>query len=266
MLLINNYNDLYKRINDDSSLLVVRLGNVETTSFLRGHIYEQMFTNAGFYCKKGKPNEIYSKWKNLYYKAVLKCDVMLDVVSCDSFQIVGDFMNLINSFVPALAYVEDPEWWIKNIICRYKGTIGIVSYFKEDIEKQITVLDKIWPQYKIKNKFLVVKSHNTTSGNTPHNNWLETYKDLCRRIDSKSEPNLWLVSAGCYGLPVCYHISHTNKKKAIYVGGLLQLLFGLKGKRWDEREDVKKHYNDSWIYSEQKPTNAEQVEGWCYGK
>ena len=124
----------------------------------------------------------------------------------------------------------------------------------------------VWPQYKIKNKFVVVKSHNTTSGNTPHDNWFETYTDLCKRIDRKSEPRLWLVSCGAYGLPVCNHIASKNNNKAIYVGGLLQLLFGIKGKRWDTRENVNKHYNSHWIYSEQKPKNHEQIETGCYWK
>ena len=43
------------------------------------------------------------------------------------------------------------------------------------------------------------------------------------------------------------------------------MLFGLKGKRWDERPYMNKYYNDSWKYPSKKPKNAEGVEGWCYG-
>jgi hypothetical protein len=47
--MINNYNELINRINDDKPLSVIRFGNVEMTSILSTGIYPQMFTNAGFY-------------------------------------------------------------------------------------------------------------------------------------------------------------------------------------------------------------------------
>jgi archaellum biogenesis ATPase FlaH len=94
------------------------------------------------------------------------------------------------------------DWWVENIIMEHKGTIGIVSYFKEDIENQIKVLDKVWPNKKIKNKFVVVKSLNSIAGNEPDefNDWLEVFNDLQKRVKKEKEPTLWLVSAGCYGL------------------------------------------------------------------
>ena len=67
-----------------------------------------------------------------------------------------------------------------------------------------------------------------------------------------------------YGLPLNNHISQTKKLKSIYVGGLLQTLFGIKGKRFDEREEYKRHYNKHWIYSNEKPKNCGQIEDGCY--
>ncbi len=38
-------------------------------------------------------------------------------------------------------------------------------------------------------------------------------------------------------------------KQAIHLGGCLQILFGLKGRRWDEEEpDIVAMYNDYWHY------------------
>ena len=222
-----------------------------------------MFTNAGFYCKnKKKQEEIYKKWKNLYCAAIYNCDLMLDVVSCHSFQILGDLLNRLNTWRPSLAYIEDPAWWIENIIMEYRGTIGIVSYFKKDIELQLSKMDKIWNK-EIKNKFIIVKSENTITGNEPDAHWLQTYDKLRKRVKNQKEPNLWLVSCGCYGVPLCEDIKN-NGRKAIYVGGLLQLLFGLKGKRWDKSREVIRNYNEYWKYPTEKPTNGENVEAGCY--
>lgn len=266
--MITNFLDLRARIKDDSSLCVTRVGNVEVTSLLKkdNSIYDQMYTNAGFYCKdKSKEKEVYTMWKNKYIRAIMTCDLMLDVYSCPSFQIVGELFNKLNTWVPTLSYSEDPKWYIENIINEYEGTIGIVSYFKKDIENQLTNMDRIWPDLKIKNKFVVIKSLNTIAGNHPEefNDWLEVYNDLEKRVIKEKDIGLWLVSAGCYGLPLCNAIACRNKK-AIYVGGILQTIFGLKGKRWDSRREVNRWYNDHWIYPTEKPKTAEQVEGACY--
>ena len=68
-----------------------------------------------------------------------------------------------------------------------------------------------------------------------------------------------------------------KRKKAIHMGGATQLLFGIKGNRWeDPMYGVKewglpagfypKMFNEYWIKpgEEGRPKNAEQVEGACY--
>jgi hypothetical protein len=269
MKIINNFLELKDRLNDNEPLSVIRFGNVEMTSLLQkdNSIYSQLFTNAGFFCKdKSNENEIYKMWKKLYVKSIIDCNLMLDVFSCNSFQILGDLLNKLNIWQPSLPYIECPRWWLENIIMQHKGTIGIVSYFKKDIEQQLTKMDKIWPDKKIKNKFIVVKSLNTIKGNEPDefNDWLEVFYDLEKRVLKEKEPTLWLVSAGCYGMPICNSIKQ-NGGKAIYVGGLLQTIFGLRGKRWDNRLEVKRWVNKHWKYPTEKPNNAQQVENWCYG-
>tara|TARA_R110001599_G_scaffold8562_2_gene41448 strand:+ start:1388 stop:2200 length:813 start_codon:yes stop_codon:yes gene_type:complete len=267
--LINNFVQLRQRIREPkNNLMVIRFGNVEVQDLLyRDEIYHELKSNAGFYCKnKEKEQEIYLLWKKKYLEAIYNSDLMLDIVTCSSFHIVGDLFNKLNTWLPSLVYMEEPEWWWRNVINEFEGTIGVVSYFKKDIENQLKVIDKVYPNLNIKKKFVVIKSYNTITGNEPHNDWQETYNDLIKRIDKHKNIGMWLVSCGCYGLPVCNHISQVNKKKSIYVGGLLQLLFGLKGKRWDNRPECNRWYNEHWIYPTEKPKNAEDVEGWCYGK
>lgn len=264
--MINNFIELKNKIKDDNNLLITRLGNVEATDLLTDEgIYSQMFTNAGFYCNDENIEEVYKNWKSKYVEAICKSDAILDVYTCSSFHIVGDVFTRLNITNPGLPYIENPRWWIENIILQMKGTIGIVSYFKNDIEKQIKKLNKIWG-IDINNKFVVVKSYNTIKGNEPHNNWSETYDDLVERLDKHKHVKNWLVSCGCYGLPVCLHLSKIDKSKVFYVGGLLQLLFGLKGSRWDKRLEVNSLYNKHWVYPSERPKNANIVEDWCYGK
>ncbi len=264
--MINNFVELRAKIHSSDNLLITRLGNVEATDILtEDGIYKQLYTNAGFYCKEGNTKSVYQNWKSKYIEAIIKSDVVLDVYTCNSFHIVGDVFTRLNINKAGLPYVENPNWWIINIVMQMQGTIGVVSYFKNDIENQLKKMNKIWG-CNISNKFVVVKSYNTIEGNSPHNNWTETYDELTERLDKHKDIKNWLVSCGCYGLPVCLHLSKIGKSKVFYVGGILQLLFGLKGSRWDNRLEVNKLYNKHWIYPSERPKNAKQVEDWCYGK
>lgn len=51
-------------------------------------------------------------------------------------------------------------------------------------------------------------------------------------------------------------------KKAVHIGGSLQLYFGIKGKRWDNSN----LYNEYWIspFAEERPQNLSKVEEGCY--
>ena len=50
-----------------------------------------------------------------------------------------------------------------------------------------------------------------------------------------------------------------------YLGGVLQILFGIKGRRWDE-SDTHLMYNENWVYPDRSeiPAGADKVENACY--
>ena len=56
-----------------------------------------------------------------------------------------------------------------------------------------------------------------------------------------------------------------HKAAAVYVGGGLQLLFGIKGKRWDT-DEYPHMYNEHWVYAStaDKPAGFKMVEGGAY--
>jgi hypothetical protein len=80
-------------------------------------------------------------------------------------------------------------------------------------------------------EFVFYKSFNTLAGNHLHNSWYETFKIMCANIKG-FDFDVALLSCGGYGMPLCNFIKNDLKKSAIYVGGGLQLLFGVIGQRW----------------------------------
>ena len=149
----------------------------------------------------------------------------------------------------------------------------IINPFVESFKKQLKNKFQIFkdPDKKIfldDQEFIFYKSYQTTAGNYIHENWYETYNIMCNDIKNL-DFDIALLGCGGYGLPLCNFIKMDMNKSAIYIGGGLQLLFGVMGKRWENRDDWKKIIKDNdtkFI----RPTgdeiikNKHMIEGGCY--
>ena len=93
------------------------------------------------------------------------------------------------------------------------------------------------------------------------------------RIDA-TDYDVALIGCGAYGFPLAAHAKRMGKQ-SVHLGGALQLLFGIKGKRWEnpnygERELGNGSYlqliNETWVRpsDQDKPATADQVEEACY--
>lgn len=79
------------------------------------------------------------------------------------------------------------------------------------------------------------------------------------------EFDIAIIGAGSYGLSLGAYIRRLGKK-AVHLGGATQILFGIRGKRWDQSPFFQDIYNDHWIYPEaaERPPSADSVENGCY--
>lgn len=105
--------------------------------------------------------------------------------------------------------------------------------------------------------------------------WFDALEYMKAEMD-KIDYDICIIGCGAYGFHLAAHAKRMGKK-AIHMGGATQLLFGIKGNRWeDPMYGVKewglpegfytKMFNEYWIKpgEEGRPKNAEQVEGACY--
>ena len=56
-------------------------------------------------------------------------------------------------------------------------------------------------------------------------------------------------------------------KKAVHIGGALQLLFGIRGNRWETEQDIYMQFmNKHWVrpLESERPKAAHNVENACY--
>ena len=74
-----------------------------------------------------------------------------------------------------------------------------------------------------------------------------------------------IVGCGSYGMPLAARIKGLGKQ-VIHLAGATQILFGIRGARWDARPYMQKFFNENWTRpsATERPKNADLVEGACY--
>lgn len=107
------------------------------------------------------------------------------------------------------------------------------------------------------------------------NDWFAALEWMKQEMD-KRDYNICLIGCGAYGFPLAAHAKRKGKK-AVHLGGALQLLFGIKGKRWEDPNYGVKEWgipyssyttliNEYWVRPDDcvRPKTAKNVEGGCY--
>lgn len=113
-------------------------------------------------------------------------------------------------------------------------------------------------------------------GKSSFETWFDALQYMKDEIDRR-DYDIALIGCGAYGFPLAAHVKRSGKK-AVHLGGALQLLFGIKGKRWMNPKYgmkslpfITRNYynnlmNEYWVFpsDNERPANAANVEGACY--
>jgi hypothetical protein len=157
--------------------------------------------------------------------------------------------------------------WIKSLEGK---RVLVVSPFAETIKKQYKKRVEIWssipgllPEFELLTIKCPLYAHLVPP---EHGSWMETLEFLISTCNAVNYDVL-IAGAGAWGLPLAAHAKR-NGKIGIHMGGATQLLFGIKGGRWDEKKVISKIYNEYWTYpsGEETPQGVEIIESSCYWK
>ena len=89
----------------------------------------------------------------------------------------------------------------------------------------------------------LIKAPQTLPGDSySFSNWFETLDALTEET-YKLDFDIALIGCGAYGFPLASRIKNLGKK-SIHLGGATQVMFGIKGKRWDQRSRFMNLYNE----------------------
>lgn len=152
-----------------------------------------------------------------------------------------------------------------------KKNVLVIHPFAETIKAQYSRREKIFPNSNVLPEFnlLTIKAVQTIAGEKDNrfNNWFEALQWMYDEA-MKQPFDIAIIGCGAYGFPLAAMLKKAGKQ-AIHLAGATQLLFGIKGKRWENNNTfsyVQKFFNESWVYPADidRPQYANKVEGGCY--
>jgi hypothetical protein len=145
----------------------------------------------------------------------------------------------------------------------------IISPFEETLREKIPIREKLYDGVDLfPDCEITVLKPPQTQASEPSREFSQEFADFKMQVDDVLDTfDVALVSCGGYANPICAHIFDKGKS-AIYVGGVLQMYFGILGERWiKERPDIVRLFtNKHWSRpkASERPTNSKNIEGGCY--
>jgi hypothetical protein len=179
---------------------------------------------------------------------------------------------IISTFAPAAIrselrllepfYFESP--WSENLAGK---RVLVVHPFEESIKSQYSKRELLFKNKNVLPDFelLTIKAEQTNGGGVdgskPFRESLSIMLDKMSSIDY----DVAIIGCGAYGLMLARH-AKLSGKSVIHIGGGLQILFGIKGGRWDVHPDISPLYNEHWVrpLESEKPRNHMVVENGTY--
>lgn len=256
-------------LKSNKPFMAGKLGNTEKKiiKFRHNGIQDNtLSTEAPFSAGVTPPtNEIFDFFCDVYIDAIKNMDIFGSSLGWDDFEIINKYNSNYHYYgmrcLEAI-YWDDP--WSKEL---ENKNVLVIHPFTESIKKQYAIKDKLFKNKKMLPEFnlLTYRAKQTNAGGMGDGLDYKTALNIMIEDIKKIDFDIALIGAGGHGLPLANTVKSMDKQ-AVTVGGGLQLLFGIKGGRWDNHEDISKLFNEYWIRpsQEERPINIYECEGACY--
>jgi hypothetical protein len=145
----------------------------------------------------------------------------------------------------------------------------VVHPFTKSIESQYKVKDHIFKGVHVLPDFELItcKAVQSIAGNKPSgfNDWFEALEKMKSDI-ANVDFDISIIACGAYGMPLAAFIKRDLGKKAIHLGGNAQILFGIKGSRWEGDPKFNHIFNSYWVkpLPEETPLGHQTIDSNCY--
>jgi hypothetical protein len=285
-----NYNDniyikeLIERSQNTKPFFIGRVPQVEVNAIvaykinnIQNDMISDLSNNAGIHTTS---LESFKDYVNEYEEAYTKCTAIAiwnkNTVMYNENKYGQEYISQKTPMIPKIsALALEPYYYLNkehNWMSSLKGkSILVIHPFMESMKKQVLHLNNLFnniPWFEDCTLHFI-KPPLTLAGNHENKDWQYHYEKLQNEVNNMYKTthiDLALVACGGYGMLISSHIHTKLNGSVMYIGGALQIFFGIFGKRWLTNQDILKYITDDWIrpIKTDKPANFTKVEKGCY--
>jgi hypothetical protein len=275
-------NDIIREhVKQDKPFIIPRVAGIENNiavwKTMENKFINVMKNNAGIKITNQASCNRYSR---MYFKAFENCEMYAGWDKPgDGFS--GKVYTTTHEYTEQVVAKNKQKIWARvfdifNYVYSNPWTWGlrgkrilIISAFSDTIQKQISKGREIYPVDLFPECIFEFIKPPQTQGENPSREWSDEFDDFIDELNyMKDKYDVALVSAGGYGNIICNHIFEKHNKSAIYVGGVLQMYFGIYGQRWltELPSIVKAYMNEHWVRvsENEKPKGYKNIENAAY--
>jgi hypothetical protein len=277
-LVLNGAREICKCIqvvlDSDEGALIGRNGTIELEQMIFYNRYKVSILemNAGIF-----PNAIIPEWRIQSIDATSNADILatgwyeplketeqiaLKEWKCKAIQIP------LRSLEPY--YVPSEDRWTKFLGGQ---TVSVISCFTETMQGQLPVLGKLFPSEVFPSD---IRWKWVQTGHPPRlangsNEWPSHITNSIDAVDwivqqvVEQGSRFALIGCGGIGMLVALKLKERGVI-GIVLGGAIQVLFGIKGRRWENHSIISKFWNEYWVspLEAETPAGSSAIEGGCY--
>lgn len=279
---------IYNALLDNKPLMIARLGSTELACLLNyiGVHKPEKYKSVKGYITGKMPEWWWNKaiinqmqnWSGFFPPQIPSIERFCEMTIKDmqSVDILGSWLKQEDFFKEELYsskkvmledlepfFVENP--WTKALEGK---KVLVVHPFADTIayqykKRSLLFENEILPEFDLKT---IKAVQSIAKEETQFKDWFEALEFMKKQI-AETDFDICILGCGAYGFSLAAYIKSIGKK-AIHLGGVTQLLFGIKGARWEQYivYPYANLYNDHWVRpgEHEKPKNASAVEGACY--
>lgn len=275
-------------LESSSPCMIARLGSTElscminylgvkhpdTYKSLRGYITSQ---TPPWWWNQSSVTQM-QQWSGFFPARVDKIEQFCELMIKDlpNVDILGSWLKEESFFQSELSnakkvVLEDlepfftPNPWTKALEGK---KVLVVHPFVKTIESQYLRREKLFdncllPQFDL----AVIPAVQSIAGQkTEFSDWFAALNSMKEQI-AKRHFDVCILGCGAYGFPLASFVKNMGKQ-SIHMGGATQLLFGIRGKRWEQFivYPYANLFNEYWVRPNESetPQQAKVVEGGCY--
>lgn len=201
---------------------------------------------------------------------------------------VGDLVvqesELLHAYAPSVVriplrtlepyYVDTSIQWSNAL---QNKRVAVVSSFTNTMKSQLLKKERIWGDMhesilpsSTQWSFVQTGYVSTIAGDrqckwpTYVTSWEDAVEHVVTEVRA-SGTEIALIGCGSLGVIIASRLRALGIS-AIVMGGAIQVLFGIKGNRWETHDVIGKFWNDAWVYPNmaETPEHANHIEGACY--